>query len=145
MLELRPFTEDDCDRLIGWVPDGRFLMLWAGPGYSWPLFKDRYRSESARMKGWDYASTGYYFVTICTRGRECWLGNVVDGVMDLSSAGVIVAEEWQKTESIRENVALDEWVIMPNHIHGIIVINELPSVETHCDASLSIQCVSGNE
>ena len=87
------------------------------------LFKERYRVESSRLKGWDYTSVGYYFVTICTRNRECYLGNVVDGVMRLSPAGKIVDEEWQKTAVIRENVTLDEWVVMPNHLHGIIVIN----------------------
>lgn len=88
------------------------------------LYKDKYRVESARLKGWDYSAVGYYFVTICTRDRLCTLGNVVDGVMWLSPVGKIVAEEWQKTALIRENVNLDEWVVMPNHLHGIVVIHE---------------------
>jgi len=87
------------------------------------LFKDKFRVESSRLKGWDYSAIGYYFVTICTRGRECFLGDVIDGDVRLSPAGEIVAEEWQKTELLRCNVNLDEWVIMPNHLHGIIVIN----------------------
>lgn len=91
------------------------------------LFKDRYRVESTRLKGWDYSAAGYYFVTICTRERNCWLGDIVDGVMRLSSAGEIVSAEWQNTAAMRENITLDEWVIMPNHLHGIICI-----VETHC-------------
>lgn len=95
------------------------------------LYKNRYRIESARLKGWDYSAAGYYFVTICTRERECWMGKVVDGIMRLSPVGEIVAAEWQKTALMRENVTLDEWVIMPNHFHGIICI-----VETHCNASL---------
>lgn len=92
------------------------------------LFRDRYRIESARLPGWDYASAGVYFVTICTRDRECFLGEVVDGKMVLSAAGVIVAEEWVKTAQIRKDVSLDEWVVMPNHLHGIIYIHnsELP-------------------
>jgi putative transposase len=92
-------------------------------GGTMTLFKDSYRIESSRLKGWDYSAAGCYFVTICTRDQECWLGNVVDGVMRLSPAGEIVAEEWQKTAAIRENVSLDEWVVMPNHVHGIIIIN----------------------
>jgi len=100
------------------------------------LFKDRYRAESARLKGWDYSSVGYYFVTICTLEKLCTLGNVVDGVIRLSPVGEIVAEEWQKTAQIRGNVTLDEWVVMPNHVHGIICINDCDIVETHCNASL---------
>jgi putative transposase len=87
-------------------------------------FKDKYRVESTRLPGWDYAGAGWYFVTICTRNRECLFGEIVDGEMRLSSIGEIVAEEWQKTPDIRPNVVLDEWVIMPNHLHGIIVILE---------------------
>jgi putative transposase len=95
------------------------------------LYKDKYRAESARLKGWDYSVAGYYFVTICTRDRECWLGEVVDDVMRLSPVGKIVAEEWQKTAQIRKYVTLDEWVIMPNHLHGIVIISdEMPQQET---------------
>lgn len=88
------------------------------------LYKDKYRIESARLKSWDYSAVGYYFVTICTRDKLCTLGNMIDGVMWLSPVGKIVADEWQKTTQIRKNVTLDEWVIMPNHLHGIIVIQE---------------------
>ena len=87
------------------------------------LFRDRYRIESTRLPGWDYASDGVYFVSICTRDRECFLGAVVDGEMVLSAVGLIVAEEWLKTAQIRKNVSLDEWVVMPNHLHGIIYIH----------------------
>ena len=80
------------------------------------LYKDRYRAESARLNDWDYSAAGCYFVTICTRDRECWLGEVTDGVMALSSMGEIIAEEWQKTATIRGNITLDEWVVMPNHV-----------------------------
>lgn len=85
-------------------------------------FKDKYRVESNRLKGWDYSSPGYYFVTIVTQNRTAWFGEVVDAKMVLSPVGEIVAEEWRKTAIIRSNVELDAWVIMPNHIHGIIVI-----------------------
>jgi len=52
MLELRPFTEEDCDRLIGWIPDARFLMLWAGPGYSWPLDRKQLLATLERTRGY---------------------------------------------------------------------------------------------
>ena len=96
------------------------------------LFRNKYRIESARLKGYDYAEAGAYFVTVCTKGMQCWFGDVVNGEMQLSAIGNIVADEWMKTERIRANVTLDAWVIMPNHLHGIVVINEpASSVETH--------------
>jgi putative transposase len=85
-------------------------------------FKNKYRVESTRLPGWDYSQPGWYFVTICTRDRLCFFGDVVDGAMRLSPIGEIVAEEWRKTPQIRPNVELDEWIVMPNHVHGIIVI-----------------------
>ena len=52
MLELKPFTEDDCERLIGWIPDARFLMLWAGPDYSWPLDRKQLLATLERTRGY---------------------------------------------------------------------------------------------
>jgi putative transposase len=92
-------------------------------------FKDKYRIESTRLRGWDYSSPGWYFVTICTNQRLLFFGEIVDGQMRLSQAGQIVAEEWLRTPEVRSNVVLDEWMIMPNHVHGIIVILP-PDVET---------------
>jgi REP element-mobilizing transposase RayT len=86
------------------------------------LFKDKYRVETTRLAGWDYRSAGYYFVTICTHDRACYLGEIRDGTMLLSHQGEIVAEEWRQTGILRGNVILDEWVIMPNHFHAIIAI-----------------------
>ncbi len=86
------------------------------------VFKNRYRVESTRLPGWDYGQPGYYFVIICTKGRVHFFGNIVSGDMQLSPVGEIVAQEWIKTEIIRPNVRLDEWVIMPNHMHMIVVI-----------------------
>jgi putative transposase len=85
-------------------------------------FKDKYRIESTRLKGYNYSSPGWYFVTICTKDRVCCLSDVVDAHVHLSPIGDIVKDEWTRTPTIRPNVELDEWVIMPNHIHGIIVI-----------------------
>jgi putative transposase len=87
-------------------------------------FRNTYRVQSTRLANWDYTSAGYYFVTLCTRNRLCFFGDVVDGAMALSPIGATVAGEWQKTSQIRAYVALDEWVVMPNHLHGILVINE---------------------
>ena len=88
------------------------------------LFRQQYRVESTRLPDWDYAGAGWYFVTICTAARRCFFGDIADGEVRLSVVGDIVAEEWQKTERIRPNVQLDYWIIMPNHIHGILVIED---------------------
>lgn len=102
------------------------------------LFNNKFRIKSIRLKHWDYSSNGAYFVTICTKNRECVLGNVVNRKIVLSQIGKIVFEEWAKTEQIREYVKLDTYVIMPNHLHGIIIIenNNIGFVETHGHASL---------
>ena len=86
------------------------------------LFNDKYRIESARMPGWDYASPGYYFVTIITKDREPVFGKIVDGVMTLSPIGEIARRYWSEIPMHFPNVAIDEFVIMPDHMHGIIVI-----------------------
>jgi len=86
------------------------------------LFKNKYRIASARLRGRDYAAAGWYFVTLCTRNRESFFGEIVEADVRLSAIGGIVAEEWQKTPTIRPNVELDEWIVMPNHIHRIIII-----------------------
>lgn len=86
------------------------------------MFKGRYRIESARLPGWNYSAAGWYFVTVCTQNHQCLLGKVIDGEMRLSPVGEVVADEWRRTEQARPGVRLDAWCVMPNHFHGIIVI-----------------------
>ena len=78
--------------------------------------------HSIRLKNYDYSGYGAYFVTICVDGKRFVLGEVLNGKVVLSKWGEIVKEEWSKTAKIRKNVKLDEYVIMPNHVHGIIWI-----------------------
>ena len=85
------------------------------------LFRNRYRIESARMRGHDYGN-GWYFVTICTHARICHFGTIHNGFMCLSDIGSIIVDEWIKTPIIRPYVELDKWIVMPNHMHGIITI-----------------------
>ncbi len=95
------------------------------------LFKNKYRVESTRLPAWNYSSAGYYYVTICTKDRAHFLGDVRTGDVALTEIGEIVAEEWLKTEIVRPNVKLDEWIIMPNHLHGILLItHQIKNVET---------------
>ncbi len=106
------------------------------------LFNNKYRIESARHPGWDYRNAGAYFITICTKDRFCYFGECTDGEMVLNDAGRIVETEWLKTREIRQdmNLTLGEFVVMPNHFHGIVIVGEnqynIDSVETHCNASL---------
>lgn len=83
---------------------------------------------SRRTDGWDYTRPAAYFVTICTQDRACLFGTVERGRMWLNALGKIVAEEWQRSESIRDRVHLDAFVVMPNHLHGIVVFAD-PDVE----------------
>jgi len=85
----------------------------------------KHHRRSIRLKNYDYASSGAYFVTIVTHGRQCLFGAIVDGQMRLNEFGEIVCDEWLKTEIIRPRVQLDVFVIMPNHIHGIIIVNDV--------------------
>jgi putative transposase len=80
------------------------------------------RRKQIRLKGYDYASEGAYFVTIVTEDRLPLFGEIVEGEMRLNELGKIVRDEWLKTAVLRENVELceDEFVVMPNHFHGII-------------------------
>jgi putative transposase len=78
------------------------------------------------LPGYDYARTGPYFVTICTNQRECVLGDVVDGEVRLSELGSIVREEWLNSGKMRAEIELDAFTVMPNHVHGIVIIR--PSI-----------------
>ncbi len=82
-----------------------------------------YQRRSIRLKGYDYAQSGAYFVTICTKDRECLFGKIVDEEMRINDKGAIVYAEWLGTTEICINVITDEFIIMPNHLHGIIMIN----------------------
>ncbi|MBU0577615.1 transposase [Patescibacteria group bacterium] len=115
------------------------------------LYQEKYRIKSIRLSYWDYSSDGWYFVTICTKNMVKHFGDVRNYVMGLSDIGCVVHEQWRKTGELRNNVRLDEFIVMPNHVHGIIQIynpdpptntiigcNNINStnVETHCNASL---------
>ncbi len=86
------------------------------------LFKNKYRIKSMRLLNYNYASTGYYFITICVRNHELLFGNIIDNKMALFDAGKIIKKFWLEIPQHFDNVELDEFIIMPNHIHGIIII-----------------------
>lgn len=86
------------------------------------LYKNKYRIESARLPGWNYSFPGAYFITICAKNRNCYFGNISDGKMNLSEMGKIANQYWTEIPDHFNNIRLDEFVVMPNHIHGILVI-----------------------
>ena len=85
---------------------------------------DIHHRRSVRLKGYDYCQAGTYFVTICAHGRQCLFGRVEHGIVTLNEYGQIVAEEWLKTAAIRPDVVLGEYVVMPIHFHGMVVLTD---------------------
>lgn len=101
-------------------------------------FKNIYRIDSARLKGWDYSSDGYYFVTINTQGEVCYFGDIINNQMVLSEIGKMAYKFWLDIPRHFPFIRLDEFIVMPNHIHGIIEIDKsLASTD-------SISCVRIN-
>ncbi|MBN2403171.1 MAG: hypothetical protein JXN64_12325 [Spirochaetes bacterium] len=84
--------------------------------------------RSIRLKGFDYSLSGAYFITICTQNRECMFGEIVNNEMRLNEYGKTANKCWTEIPKHFPNIELDEFVVMPNHLHGIIVINETISV-----------------
>ncbi len=80
--------------------------------------------RSVRLRGYDYCQAGVYFVTICTHRKEKIFGNVSNGEMIRNDLGDLVSDEWQNIAEARPNVQLDLFVVMPNHLHGIIIIGD---------------------
>lgn len=85
-------------------------------------FKDKYRIESARLKNWNYATPGAYFITICTKSQIKYFGEIKNNEMHLSRIGKIIFKCWHNLPNHYFNLILDEFIIMPNHLHGILII-----------------------
>jgi putative transposase len=78
--------------------------------------------KSIRLKGYDYSAPGCYFITICTNERKCLFGEIIDKGMVLNDAGKMVHLVWNELPLFYQNISVDTFIVMPNHIHGIIVI-----------------------
>jgi len=104
------------------------------------LFKNKYRVPSARLTDWDYSAGGFYFVTVCVKQHECIFGGINNGVMCLNRLGAVVYKCWKEIPQHFPFVRLGEFVVMPNHVHGILEICENKNlgvgVETQNIASL---------
>ena len=103
---LKPYPEMK-DSGVGWIGDA-----------------PKPQRRSIRLQGYDYTRQGAYFVTICTRNRACLLGDIVEGRMHLSEAGRLAQAVWEDLPHHYPHVQIDVWVIMPNHMHGIIILTE---------------------
>ena len=107
--------------------------LYHKGGMNNQLFKNKYRKDSLRLRNWDYSWHGNYFVTICVKDKnKPWFGEVENEQMELSTIGKITNEFWIEIPKHFFNVRLDAHVIMPNHMHGIIKIENIDdsNVET---------------
>lgn len=80
--------------------------------------------KSPRLQDYDYSQAGAYFITICTYEKEHYFGNISDGQMQLSDIGIITSERWEMIPEFYPSVILGDYVVMPNHLHGILFLSE---------------------
>ena len=103
------------------------------------LYQNKYRVTSARLKGWDYRAPGWYFVTICTHDHRCIFGDIVSGQIRLSPSGQVADSELRNLPNHYPNISIDCFIVMPNHIHTVIVIDgqhrHSPNPETRAEPS----------
>lgn len=110
-------------------------------------FQNKYRIPSSRLQTWDYGTNGAYFITICTQNREHFFGIVQNGTVQLSQIGKIAEQLWIEIPNQFPFIELGNFVVMPNHVHGILIINKIvsPSVETRFIASNNIESIDNKE
>lgn len=104
----------------------------------------RYRKH-IRLDGHDYRLPGAYFITICTRNMRSLFGTITDAEMQINAYGRVVREEWLRTADVRDNVELDAYVVMPNHFHGILLIDALDPRDELRDGSRATHRVAATK
>jgi REP element-mobilizing transposase RayT len=102
-------------------------------------YQETYRIASSRFAGWDYGSNAAYFITICTQNRAHAFGEVIDGKVSLTPLGQAAWDCWNAIPEHFPFVLLDEFVAMPNHVHGIVVIDKPPPAKANADANVETQ------
>lgn len=108
-------------------------------------FQNKYRIPSARMQTWDYRWKGAYFITICTKNRIHYFGEVVNNEMRLSNVGILADVFWHEIKNHSHNLTFGEFIVMPNHIHGILIINsDSDSDIDHADGNLISNKIMNN-
>ncbi len=107
------------------------VKIWGQPqgvaptnhyGFFMKYNPDIHHRRSIRLKGYDYSSNGAYFITVCTQNRVCLFGDIDQGEMVLNDAGKMVQDIWIEIPEYYDGIEIDTFQIMPNHIHGIIVL-----------------------
>lgn len=104
----------------------------------------KHHRRSIRLKGYDYSQAGLYFITICTHNRVCLFGKIENGKMILNDAGRMVENEWLKLPEHFKNIALHEYVVMPNHFHAIMEIVGATLVVAQNDTVASNDNIASN-
>ena len=99
---------------------GFVCCAWGGMA---DKYQNKYRIASARAPWWDYGWNGAYFITICTHNRNHFFGEIVNDAMQLSPVGALADQYWREIPDRFPYARLDAWVVMPNHVHGILIIN----------------------
>ena len=96
----------------------------------------KWNRHTIRLRGYDYCSNGIYFITLCTQDRVRAFGRITNRNMVLNQFGLVAAEEWLKTARLRHYVRLDEFIIMPDHMHGILIIENNQKNERMADGAI---------
>ena len=104
-------------------------------------YKNKYRVHSIRAQWWDYSNSGAYFITICTANRKPFFGNIVEQKIHLTPLGKIAAQLWNEIVNHAKNIKLREFVVMPNHIHCLVIIDS--SVGDESDRKMRDKNTSG--
>jgi hypothetical protein len=97
-----------------------------------PARKNR---RTIRLVGYDYGQAAAYFLTLCVSQRDSFLGMIRNGTMKRSVLGDNVAEEWERTPAVRPNIVLDAFVMMPNHLHAVLMVTEAVTFSTWSKAA----------
>lgn len=105
------------------------------------LFNNKYRIESTRLQHWDYTSQGAYFITICTKDRMYYFGDIENGKMNYSPIGAIANVLWYEIKNRTKNVELGAFVVMPNHIHGILILNGYDDNGVNVNDNVNVETV----
>ncbi len=105
-------------------------------------YKNKYRIPSARLQTWDYGNNGSYFITICTKNREHYFGEIINGIMQLNEIGKIAEQYWLEIPNHFPFIELGNFVVMPNHFHGILIIDKSVTNENVSDQSLEARLIA---
>jgi putative transposase len=90
-------------------------------------FKNQYRIPSTRLQNWNYNNNGAYFITICIHNRECFFGHILDYEMNFNEIGQLAEQIWLEIPKQFPFIELGNYIVMPNHVHGILIIDKSSS------------------